>query len=577
MRTHRRIVSIVSLVAMLTGLAIALGGAWGAAASPDSPTANAGWGEVGPNSASGEGISKDPNHQAPTITGSPSVAIGPNGLPVVAWRHVYNGQGEIYVRRWNGTTWAELGANSASAGGISHNSGNSRYPSVAIGPDNMPIVAWEDSSAGNWEIYVRRWNGTTWAEMSINSAQAGGISKNLGDSWSPSLAIGPDGRPAIAWSDNSAFYRQIFVRRWNGTTWAEVGLGSATSGISQTESESSSPSLAIDPDNRLVVAWHDNVSGSYEVFVRRWNGTNWAEIGAGSASGMGISGQDEWSIDPSVAVGSDGKPIIAWWDANSGHFEIYVRRWSGSAWVEMGAGSASGEGISQNGVWAQLPSLAIGPDDAPIVAWDGGTLESNDIYVRRWNGSTWAEMDTGSATGGGISDDAGQSEYASLAIGPDGVPVVAWRSLDNDNYATYVRRYVTACHLLVLSHSGDGGDPVAEPAKSEGCPGGQYLAGESIALSASPAGGWRVKKWSGTDDDGSTATTNTVTMPADVRVVSVNYEPIPLTATTTPTPTLTPTATPTATPPPGATLTPTPTATTQPALDWQIYLPVGMR
>ena len=79
------------------------------------------------------------------------------------------------------------------------------------------------------------------------------------------------------------------------------------------------------------------------------------------------------------------------------------------------------------------------------------------------------------------------------------------------------------CYLLTRSHSGQGDDPVASPNKSTGCSNGQYVAGESITLTATPATGWSVSGWSGTNNDASTSTTNSVTMPAANHAVSVAY------------------------------------------------------
>jgi hypothetical protein len=80
-----------------------------------------------------------------------------------------------------------------------------------------------------------------------------------------------------------------------------------------------------------------------------------------------------------------------------------------------------------------------------------------------------------------------------------------------------------ACYTLTLSHTGSGGDPTATPGNSSGCPSGQYHADESISLLASPAIGWSVESWSGTDNDSSTSTSNTLTMPADDHTVIVDY------------------------------------------------------
>jgi len=83
------------------------------------------------------------------------------------------------------------------------------------------------------------------------------------------------------------------------------------------------------------------------------------------------------------------------------------------------------------------------------------------------------------------------------------------------------------CYPLTLSHTGQGGNPTTSPTRTSGCPNGQFSPGQWIALTANPASGWQVKDWSGTDNNGSTATYNSATMPAGPHTVRVNYEPSP--------------------------------------------------
>ena len=75
-------------------------------------------------------------------------------------------------------------------------------------------------------------------------------------------------------------------------------------------------------------------------------------------------------------------------------------------------------------------------------------------------------------------------------------------------------KYEQDCHALRLSHTGNGADPVAAPTQSRGCPAGQYYDGETITLTADPAADWHVASWTGTQNNASTSTTNTVDMPA---------------------------------------------------------------
>lgn len=79
------------------------------------------------------------------------------------------------------------------------------------------------------------------------------------------------------------------------------------------------------------------------------------------------------------------------------------------------------------------------------------------------------------------------------------------------------------CYQLTLAHTGSGNNPGAAPASSSGCANGRYTAGQLINLTAAPAGGWRVGGWQGTNNNNSTANTNTVTMPANNHTAQVNY------------------------------------------------------
>lgn len=84
-----------------------------------------------------------------------------------------------------------------------------------------------------------------------------------------------------------------------------------------------------------------------------------------------------------------------------------------------------------------------------------------------------------------------------------------------------------SCNLLSLAHSGQGGNPTVLPASSPGCASGRFLEGTRLSLTASPSAGWWVSSWSGTDNNGGTALTNTATMPAGSHSVTVSYSTSP--------------------------------------------------
>lgn len=510
-------------VTLLVGVG---GAARDAAAGPDAPTDNAGWVEIGAGSASGGGIS---NNSGDSL--GPSLAIGFDGTPVIAWMDDSSGDQEVYIKRWTGSAWAEIGSGSASGGGISNASGYSGWISLAITSEGVPIVAWNQLVAGKGEIYVRYWNRFTWAEMGVGSASGSGISQN-GNAWDGKIVVGPDDTPVVAYVTNIGGEQVIHVRRWNGTGWGEMGSGSASDGgLINPGGYTWGYSMSITSDNRPVIAWQDYAAVDQEIYVRIWNGSEWVGLGD-STSANGISNNGGDSSNPSAAVGQDNVPVVVWSDDSSGNREIYVRHWNGTVWAELGTGSASGGGISNTSTPSFNVKLAIAPDNSPIVAWREEISSTNDqIFVRRWDGSAWVEMGTGSASGGGISDTTGRLFSPSIAADPDNRVMVAWPDDSSGNFEIYTRhspQLPPTCHTLTRAHTGQGGDPTANPTNSTGCSTSHYIAGQPISLTASPAAGHRVKSWSGTDNNSSTATTNTVTMPANNHTISVTYEMIPI-------------------------------------------------
>lgn len=83
---------------------------------------------------------------------------------------------------------------------------------------------------------------------------------------------------------------------------------------------------------------------------------------------------------------------------------------------------------------------------------------------------------------------------------------------------------LVSCFKLVPSHTGNGSDPVPYTARSIGCTAG-YVVGERVTMTANPAFGWRVAGWSGTENDASTASTNTVRVQFSETGVGVRYLP----------------------------------------------------
>jgi len=233
-------------------------------------------------SATGMGVSGDPALSVDAVA-----AFDGADAPVVAWADARSGNFEIYVARWDGAAWVELDG-SASGGGISNSSGSSRSPAVAMDAAGNPVVTWADQTSGNWEIRVARWNGSVWEALG-GSMSADGISATAGDSVAPVIVADAAGNPVVAWAEDVSGTRQVYARRWTGAAWAEMGGSGSGGGISATAADSLAPGIAVS-GTKVAVAWAEGSEGAREVYCRQWNSgtSSWDALG-GSGSGGGVS------------------------------------------------------------------------------------------------------------------------------------------------------------------------------------------------------------------------------------------------------------------------------------------------
>ena len=101
-----------------------------------------------------------------------------------------------------------------------------------------------------------------------------------------------------------------------------------------------------------------------------------------------------------------------------------------------------------------------------------------------------------------------------------GTQVTAATAVTNAADHTLYAQWTALCYALTLSHTGNGTTPTASPVKSDACTtNGQYVAGESITLTATPDQGWGIASWTGTNG----ASSNLLTMPASAHSAGVNY------------------------------------------------------
>jgi Secretion system C-terminal sorting domain len=140
---------------------------------------------------------------------SPQLAAGSNQLPVIAWLEG-NATKDAHVRRWNGGNWVAIGVQI-------NNGGDVRSLSLAIDSTNMPYVVLEEFKGGSSrDVYVKRWNGTSWSMLGakiVSDAPAN----------NPSIAIGPSNEVYVSWTTLVGGFEQIRVSRLDNGSWVSEG------------------------------------------------------------------------------------------------------------------------------------------------------------------------------------------------------------------------------------------------------------------------------------------------------------------------------------------------------------------
>jgi len=167
----------------------------------------------------------------------------------VVWYDDTPGKEDIfYVTKPSGGQWSQ-------PINISNNPEDSEYPSLAVDSRDTLHLAWCDFTPGNWEIlYSSKPSGGVWSEPLD-------ISKNISNSGVPSLAVDNGDNLYLAWNDDSPGIFAIFC-----VSKPRVGTWSDPVNISGTSAKSGDPSITVDSQRRVHIAWSEYVQNNWDIF-----------------------------------------------------------------------------------------------------------------------------------------------------------------------------------------------------------------------------------------------------------------------------------------------------------------------
>ena len=357
----------------------------------------------------------------------PAIALETNGGGViVAWLETVGRVYHAFVKRWDGKAWSVLG------GALNRDKTfNSFDIALDLDKQNRPVVAWTERSnvsdskvSGPGKLYAARWDGKAWQQLGDSPSKRPSSASDL-----PVMKLDPQGNPVMAWNELSPDFNgnSVFVDRWDGKRWLEVDRGSLSSDVS---SASRSMDLAVTSVGVPILAWSrqlfDPQRGTldFNVFVGPFGGVTWNRAGGS----LNID-PERYAGSPSLKLDARDRPIVAFTEASAG-FDVFVKRWSGSAWARLGDTVNGRTGL------ANAPRLALDASGNPTVAWleNAGSIK---VFVKRWDGKAWQ------ALGGFLNvDPKAYVESSSLALDANGHPVVVWsEEVSRTQRRVYVKRW----------------------------------------------------------------------------------------------------------------------------------------
>lgn len=312
--------------------------------------------------------------------GRPALAETPGGELHVVWSIDAGGNAEVFH-----AVEAAPGAGFSTPQNVSRSAGGSHQPTLAAAGEKVHL-AWEEEHGGAFSVVVATRGAAGWSAPAVVSSAS--------RAYAPRLAALPDGRAALAWTEEVA--PGDFDVRLSLHDGAR--FGPAVTVAPRAGSSAWNPAPALSTSGAVAVAWEEDDGARREVLV--------AVVSGSSASVVGVASSPAGQYAPRLCWSGDD--LWAAW-VEDGRLRAAVRR----------AGQAAFDApldVTTGGSWA--PDLAAA-DGEVLVAWE------------QWTGAdARALVATLSATGAGpargLDEAPGPARRVALVAGPWGGLHAGW-------------------------------------------------------------------------------------------------------------------------------------------------------
>ncbi len=283
--------------------------------------------------------------------------------------------------------------------------------STALSTDGTPVIPYFDTTGPNGQLNVVKCGNTDCSSgNTITTVDSASISMGR----YTSVAISTDGFPVISYYDLTNGDLRV-------AKCTDIYCTSTTTTLTTVDDGGANvvgirTSLAIGTDGLPVISHHDDTSGDLE-FVKCGN----AACSSGNSTTTLDSTGDVGDF-ASLAIGTDGAPVISYFDLTNG--DLKVIKCGNTA---CSAGNTITTLDSSVAVIGKHTSLAIGTDGFPVISYYNET--DGDLKVMKCGNTSCSSGN--SSTTVDTTDDIGQ--YTSIKLAVDGFPVISYADITNED------------------------------------------------------------------------------------------------------------------------------------------------
>ena len=222
--------------------------------------------------------------------------------------------------------------------------GQQDFPSILGTKSGEFWVAWQEYDGISDSVYVRKKVGNNWEPVSVL----------LQDSDVFHTALGKDGRGHlwVIWSMQVDGNWDLYGRTHDGKGWSQVARLTDHSGSDAYHK------VVTDSKGRLWLVWQKTVNGRSQIAAKHFDGKRWSQENRIS-EGISTNGNSWW---PSVAAGKNGSIVVAWDGYASGSYDVYLRRFENNRWRPV-------QGVATTSRFEAHPTIAFDHEDRVWVAW----------------------------------------------------------------------------------------------------------------------------------------------------------------------------------------------------------------